>query len=86
MFRLSRVASAVKRIGRAGSYEVPGDIDPREIVAGTIGPATSREARLLVRPGAGLALRRRARSVEPGAGAGPGGGRTSSWWTSATWR
>jgi proteasome accessory factor B len=68
VFRLSRVASAVKRIGKAGSYRVPEGIDPREIVAGTIGPATTREARLRVRSGAGLALRRRARAVEPGEG------------------
>ncbi|MBB2899516.1 putative DNA-binding transcriptional regulator YafY [Kineococcus radiotolerans] len=66
VFRLSRVASAVKRIGRAGSYEVPEGIDPREIVAGTVGPTTTRRARLLVRSGAGLTLRRRARTVEAG--------------------
>ncbi|WP_328296110.1 WYL domain-containing protein [Kineococcus sp. NBC_00420] len=69
VFRLSRVASAVKRIGRAGSYDVPAGIDPREIVAGSIGPVRPpREARLLVTEGSGLALRRRARSVEVGAG------------------
>lgn len=67
VFRLSRVASAVKRIGRAGSYQVPEGIDPREIVAGSIGPVQApREARLLVKEGSGLALRRRARSVDPG--------------------
>ncbi|MGI4895187.1 MAG: helix-turn-helix transcriptional regulator [Janthinobacterium lividum] len=60
VFRLSRVSSAVKRIGRAGSYDVPEGVDPRQLVAGTVGEATTRPARLLVRRGAGLALRRRA--------------------------
>jgi proteasome accessory factor B len=68
VFRLSRVASAVRRIGRPGSYDVPDDIDPREIVAGTVGTVASRPARLLVRTGAGLALRRRASAVTEGEG------------------
>ncbi|GAA0291050.1 helix-turn-helix transcriptional regulator [Kineococcus aurantiacus] len=72
VFRLSRVASAVKRIGRPGSYEVPEGIDPREVVAGSVGSVPPRQARLLVRAGAGLALRRRARAVEEGAGPGEG--------------
>ncbi|WP_432485123.1 helix-turn-helix transcriptional regulator [Kineococcus esterisolvens] len=67
VFRLSRVSSAVKRIGRPGSYEVPADLDPREVVAGTVGERTTRRARLLVRPGSALAVRRRAVSTAPAA-------------------
>ncbi len=63
VFRLSRVASAVKRIGRPGSYEVPDGIDPREVVGRSVGP--SDPAGAAPRPlRAGLAVRRRARSVE----------------------
>ncbi|WP_369068971.1 helix-turn-helix transcriptional regulator [Kineococcus terrestris] len=70
VFRLSRVASAPRRIGRPGSYRVPEDLDPRAVVAGRVGERTTRPARLLVRPGAGLALRRRAaRTEEAGRGA-----------------
>ncbi|MEZ0163502.1 helix-turn-helix transcriptional regulator [Kineococcus sp. LSe6-4] len=68
VFRLSRVASAVKRIGRPGSYEVPEGVDAREVVGRSVGPVQTRPARLLVRSGAGLAVRRRARSVETGHG------------------
>ncbi|WP_432572887.1 helix-turn-helix transcriptional regulator [Kineococcus sp. SYSU DK005] len=72
VFRLSRVASAVKRIGRPGSYQVPDDLDPREVVAGTVGERGTRRARLLVRPGSALALRRRAVATEPAPGPGAG--------------
>lgn len=68
VFRLSRVASAVKRIGRPGSYDVPEDLDPRQVVAGHVGEVVVRPARLLVRSGSGLALRRRASSTTPGVG------------------
>ena len=65
VFRLSRVSSAVRRAGRPGSYAVPGDLDARQVVAGTVGERQVRTARLHVRPERGLALRRRATGVEP---------------------
>ncbi|WP_337060716.1 helix-turn-helix transcriptional regulator [Kineococcus sp. G2] len=70
VFRLSRVSSAVKRIGRPGSYDVPTDVDPREVVAGAVGERATRRARLLVRTGSALAVRRRAVSVTPAPTAG----------------
>jgi proteasome accessory factor B len=68
VFRLSRVSSAVRRDGRPGSYAVPEGVDAREVVAGSVRAPVSRPARLRVRSGTGLALRRRATGVRPGHG------------------
>ncbi|PPK94700.1 proteasome accessory factor B [Kineococcus xinjiangensis] len=64
VFRLSRIQGAVRRIGKPGSYEVPADLDPRSVVGATVRERAPQAAVLRVRSGAGLALRRRARSVE----------------------
>ncbi|MFB9376484.1 helix-turn-helix transcriptional regulator [Kineococcus gynurae] len=63
VFRLSRVVSGVRRVGRPGAYAVPADLDARAVVAGSVGERVSRPARVRLRAGAGLALRRRGRSV-----------------------
>ncbi len=64
VFRLSRVSGTVRATGRAGSFEVPADHDPREMARTLAGSASpSSPAVLRVRRGAGHALRRRARTV-----------------------
>ena len=63
VFRLSRIDSGVTRIGRPGSYTVPEDLEPRELVAPTRQRPDERKARLKVRPGRGVTLRRRAIEV-----------------------
>ncbi len=64
VFRLSRVTGAVRPTGRAGSFEVPADHDPRAMVD-TLASSSAQAspAVLRVRQGAGHALRRRARTV-----------------------
>jgi proteasome accessory factor B len=65
MFRLSRVAGGVRAAGKRGSFDVPAGTDLRKI-ASALEPAEPSElARLRVRRGAGLALRRVSESVEP---------------------
>lgn len=60
VFRLSRIESNVRRIGRAGQYTVPDDLDPQKML-GTLGPPEdSRIAVVRVRAGRGAGLRRRA--------------------------
>lgn len=61
VFRLSRVASPVKPVGAAGSYDIPAGHVPRVLVAGEAAPQVVGEVR--VRAGAGQVLRRRAESV-----------------------
>ena len=64
VFRLSRVRGQARRTGRPGAYDVPPGTDVRE-VARRLAPAPSTEhAVLLVREGAGHALRRGAAAVE----------------------
>nr|WP_216653837.1 WYL domain-containing protein [Nocardioides sp. zg-DK7169] len=64
VFRLSRVRGQAKRQGRPGAYDVPAGTDVRE-VARRLAPApTIEHAVLLVREGAGHALRRGVDSVE----------------------
>jgi predicted DNA-binding transcriptional regulator YafY len=66
MFRLSRIVGDVEPVGRAGAYDVP-PLEQIRAAAESLAPSTPGErrlARILVRPGAGYALRRRARSVE----------------------
>jgi proteasome accessory factor B len=70
VFRLSRVQGEARRAGRPGSYDVPPGTDVRA-TAKRLAPApTTERAVVLVRPGAGLVLRRNAESVETGV-AGP---------------
>lgn len=60
VFRLSRIESNVRRIGRAGRYTVPDDLDPQKML-GTVGPPEDgRIAVIRVRVGRGAGLRRRA--------------------------
>jgi proteasome accessory factor B len=63
VFRLTRVESAVRRIGDAGEYEVPKDHDPRLMVGDQSVERPGRTARLLIREGGGQTLRRRAVTV-----------------------
>jgi proteasome accessory factor B len=60
VFRLSRIESNVRRVGRPGQYVVPDDLDPQKML-GTVGPPEdSRIAVVRVRVGRGVGLRRRA--------------------------
>ncbi len=79
LFRLSRVQGEVTNEGRAGAFEVPDGTDIRALTANLAPPAEERRARLLVRPGAALGLRRHARSDERQArpAAGPTAGPTA---------
>jgi proteasome accessory factor B len=63
VFRLTRVVSDVRRVGRPGEYEVPADHDPRVMVGDLSTDRPGRTAILLVRPGSGQTLRRRATGV-----------------------
>ena len=65
VFRLTRVESGVRRIGRPGEYEVPPDHDARLMVGDQSVERPRRTARLHVRAGSGQTLRRRALSVNP---------------------
>ncbi|HET8603151.1 MAG TPA: WYL domain-containing protein [Marmoricola sp.] len=61
MFRLSRIVDgAVTTEGRPGSFTVPEGTDVRALSESLAPPGSGRTATLLVRPGAALALRRRA--------------------------
>lgn len=67
VFRLSRIDGPVRRDGRPGSVVVPDDHEPREAIS-RADPATRTrplEVTLLVRDGAGYALRREAVQVAP---------------------
>jgi predicted DNA-binding transcriptional regulator YafY len=60
VFRLSRIESNVRRLGRPGQYVVPDDLDPQHML-GRIGPPEDqRIAVVRVRAGRGAGLRRRA--------------------------
>jgi proteasome accessory factor B len=65
-FRLSRIVSGVRRVGRRGAYEPP-KVDLIAYVAKTSGPVerTSR-ASVLVRPGRAAGVRRWAETCVPG--------------------
>lgn len=60
LFRLSRVQGAVRTTGPAASYDVPEGTDVRALTRTLAPEPTEHTARLLVRPGAALGLRRRA--------------------------
>ncbi|HEY6313240.1 MAG TPA: WYL domain-containing protein [Streptosporangiaceae bacterium] len=65
VFRLSRIAGAVKFCGPAGSVTVPDGTDVRELVRDWDAPAREQAAVLRVRAGTGVGLRRHADSVRP---------------------
>ncbi len=66
MFRLSRIAGAVRPVGRPGAFTVPEGVDIRAEAARVSPPEEMRRtARVRVRAGAGHGLRRRASSVTP---------------------
>jgi proteasome accessory factor B len=66
VFRLSRVEDLPRKAGPPGAYEVPPDVDLGE-VARRLAPAVSTErVVLLVRPGAGVSLRRGAEVLASG--------------------
>lgn len=71
VFRLGRIVGAVRADGRPGSYDVPGDHDPRQAIRFAAGASeTERVAQVEVRAGRAHALRRRALDAQassPGA-------------------
>ncbi|WP_395658016.1 helix-turn-helix transcriptional regulator [Nocardioides sp.] len=66
VFRLSRVQGDARKVGRPGSYEVPPGTDVRATTVRLAPVPTTTRVVVLVREGAGLALRRDAESVETG--------------------
>src|SRR5579875_933030 len=58
VFRLGRLAGAVKRVGKPGAYDVPADHDPIAMIDGPETPPST--AVVIVQDGAGNTLRRRA--------------------------
>jgi proteasome accessory factor B len=71
VFRLSRVAGPVTALGAPGDVVVPEGSDFRAEVATTVRDTVRDKATVRVRPGSGVALRRRA--TEEGNGLGAGG-------------
>jgi predicted DNA-binding transcriptional regulator YafY len=65
VFRLSRIIGQPKPTGKPGSVTVPEGTDVRSIVLRNVEEPERISAKLLVREGAGLGLRRRATSVRP---------------------
>ena len=65
VFRLSRVQGEVRADGPAGSFEVPPGTDLRAVTESLASPAADKTARLAVRPGGALGLRRHATSDQP---------------------
>jgi proteasome accessory factor B len=64
LFRLSRVQGDVRRDGKPGAYVVPPDTDLGELTSALAPAPQDLTARLLIRAGAALGLRRRTRPVE----------------------
>ncbi|GAB3262873.1 helix-turn-helix transcriptional regulator [Nocardioides dilutus] len=58
VFRLSRVEGQPRKVGPAGAYEVPDDVDLGEVARRLAPPVSTERVVLLVRRGAGLSLRR----------------------------
>jgi len=69
VFRMSRIESEIHRIGPQGSYDIPENLDPSEMIGAGPTRADEREAVLHVRSGRGARLRRRA--AVSGGSAGP---------------
>jgi proteasome accessory factor B len=67
LFRLSRVQGAVRATGRPGSYVVPEGTDIRALTESLAPAPAGHRARLLVRKGAALGLRRHAETFPDGA-------------------
>jgi len=67
IFRLSRVAGAVRPDGAPGSVVVPDGVDVRDQLHAMVRDEPNGKARVRVRDGAGFWLRRRATSVAPDA-------------------
>ncbi len=59
-FRLSRMVGRVRAVGRAGVASPPEGLDLLALVARTVEEPVGRVATLLIRPGSGAGLRRRA--------------------------
>ncbi len=68
VFRLDRIRSKVSGNRAGGTYEVPGDHDPRAMITAAYDgePPSGLSVRLRLRPGAAYSLRRRAASVTEG--------------------
>ena len=66
-FRLSRVLGAVRPVGPDGAAKVPTGIDLVEYVVATEPPEYHRFARVRIRQGQGVWLRKIAARIEPGA-------------------
>jgi proteasome accessory factor B len=64
VFRLSRVVGPARVTGSPGSFEIPAGTDVREVARRLAPSGPSEEAVVLVRPGAGVVLRRAASSIE----------------------
>lgn len=62
-FRLSRISGAVTVTGKSGAYSVPSDLDLLEQVRRHADPPARRTARVRIRPGRAVGLRRRAELV-----------------------
>jgi proteasome accessory factor B len=65
VFRVSRITGEVRGDGQAGAVVVPPGTDIRDQLARMVPPQPRSTARLRVRAGAGLGLRRSAASVQP---------------------
>ena len=63
VFRLSRIAGKVSKVGKKDAFEVPTDLDAQELIASTESIPDWAPAILRVRTGKGHSLVRRARTV-----------------------
>jgi proteasome accessory factor B len=72
LFRLSRVEGEARPDGKPGAFEVPEDTDLRALTAHLAPDTGDQTARLRVRPGAALGLRRHAQPVGAASGSGDG--------------
>ncbi|HYH34820.1 MAG TPA: WYL domain-containing protein [Nocardioides sp.] len=66
VFRLSRVQGSARRVGPGQAYDIPADLDIREVTRRFAPPAPAEPVTLLVRQGSGHSFRRSATSVEQG--------------------
>jgi proteasome accessory factor B len=64
LFRLSRVQGSVRTTGRPGAYEVPEGTDIHALAASLAPASSEHRARLLVRHGSALGLRRQASEID----------------------
>jgi proteasome accessory factor B len=76
VFRLSRVVGPATASGPPGAFEIPPGTDVREMARQLAPPAPTEQAVVLVRPGAGAALRRAAADVDRGV---PGPDGSDAW-------